>query len=77
LTALEDIPGNLRPTGHDIKVVIGDDGVELVDVLAPGRPTIRLTAAEYEAFVAGVRNGEFDWETLTSHHDEDGSGPDG
>jgi len=75
LTASEATSAD-RPD-HGIEVVRRADGIDLVDTLAPGRPTVRLTLDEYEAFLAGVRDGEFDWETLTGHHDEDGSGPDG
>jgi len=62
---------------HGIEVVLRSDGVDLVDTFAPGRPSVRLTLDEYEAFLAGVRNGEFDWETLAGHHHEDGPGPEG
>jgi hypothetical protein len=66
-----------QPFYHGIEVVRRADGVDLVDTLAAGRPSVRLTLDEYEAFLAGVRNGEFDWETLTGHHDKDGPDPGG
>ena len=77
MTGFEELSPELPPGGHGIEIVVRDDDVELVDVLAPGRPTVRLTRAEFEAFLAGVRDGEFDVETLTGHHDKDGPGAGG
>lgn len=77
MTGFEELSAEQPPGGHGIEIVARDDGVELIDVLAPGRPTVRLTPAEFEAFLAGVRDGEFDGETLIGHHDKDGPDPGG
>jgi hypothetical protein len=52
--------GSPEPPAHGIEVVFGDDWVEFVDTLAPDRPSVRFTKAEYVEFVAGVRKGDFD-----------------
>jgi hypothetical protein len=48
------------PAGHGIRIEIGDDWVEFVDTWADGEPRVRFTRQEYEAFVEGVRRGQFD-----------------
>jgi hypothetical protein len=50
---------------HGINIIRGED-VELVDTVAPGRPSVRFSRAEFQAFLAGVHNGEFDLNTLLS-----------
>jgi hypothetical protein len=50
-----------RPPEHGIEIVRGADGVDLVDTWAPDRPSVHFTHAEYEAFLAGVLVGEFDF----------------
>ena len=52
--------GSPELPAHGIEVVFGDDWVEFVDTLAPDRPSVRFTKAEYVEFVAGVRRGDFD-----------------
>jgi hypothetical protein len=52
--------GSPEPPAHGIEVVFGDDWVEFVDALAPDRPSVRFTRAEYVEFVEGVRKGDFD-----------------
>ncbi|HEX5346665.1 MAG TPA: DUF397 domain-containing protein [Pseudonocardiaceae bacterium] len=38
----------------------GDGAVALRDSVSRGRPDLRFTSAEWSAFTAGVRHGEFD-----------------
>lgn len=42
-----------------------DGGVELASTLLPDRGTIPFSRSEWEAFVAGVKSGEFDLDRLT------------
>jgi len=44
-----------------VEVTSLDDGaVALRDSVSRGRPDLRFTSAEWSAFTAGVRHGEFD-----------------
>lgn len=59
------LPAHFRTSSfcHDggcVAVARADDGVEVASTLLPGREPIPFTAAEWAAFVAGVKNGEFD-----------------
>jgi hypothetical protein len=50
-------------TGADstcVEVAVGADEVAVRDSKDPGGPALRFTAAEWRAFLAGVRAGEFD-----------------
>src|SRR5215831_15942493 len=54
--------------GHGIEIVVGD-GVDFVDALAQGRPSVHFSREEFDAFVEGAKAGEFDFD-----RPEDGSG---
>jgi hypothetical protein len=69
------LPGSAL-SGHGIDIVVGD-GVDLIDTRTPGRPSVHFTRAEFEAFVAGVREGEFDLDVLIRERDQDRRGPAG
>ena len=47
--------------GSCVGVVLGED-VAVVDTKVAGGHELRFTRAEWAAFVAGVKNGEFDVE---------------
>jgi Domain of unknown function (DUF397) len=50
-------------TGADstcVEVAVGTDVVAVRDSKDAGGPALRFTAAEWRAFLAGVRAGEFD-----------------
>jgi hypothetical protein len=47
--------------GNCVEVAgLADGGVALRDSKHPGGPVLRFTPSEWDAFVGGVRNGEFD-----------------
>jgi hypothetical protein len=48
-------------TGHGFEFEFGD-GVDFVDARAEGRPAVHFSDDEFNAFVAGVRAGEFDFD---------------
>jgi Domain of unknown function (DUF397) len=43
-----------------VEVAVSGHEVAVRDSKDPGGPTLRFTAAEWQAFLAGVRAGEFD-----------------
>jgi hypothetical protein len=45
-----------------VGVTITSRDVQVVDTKTPLGPTLRFTPTEWKAFLAGVRNGEFDLE---------------
>jgi hypothetical protein len=45
---------------HGLEVVVGDGWVDLVDTQADGTPAVRFTTKEWDAFLEGVRRGDFD-----------------
>lgn len=45
--------------------VLADGSVAVRDEKRPDSAVLRFTAGEWASFVAGVRNGEFDWDALT------------
>ncbi|WP_345420324.1 DUF397 domain-containing protein [Actinomycetospora chlora] len=47
-------------TGSCVGVAFGPDCVQVVDTKADDGPTLSFTPAEWSAFVAGVKAGEFD-----------------
>lgn len=49
-----------------VKVAVWDDRVHVRDGKDPGGPVLTFTWVEWDAFVAGVRNGEFDVPALRS-----------
>lgn len=56
-----------NPSGACVEAVLTpDDGtVAIRHSRHPEGPVIRYTRAEWEAFLAGVRDGEFSWDALT------------
>jgi hypothetical protein len=62
---------NAREDGdHGIEVVIGD-GADIIDTRADGMPSVHFSREEFDAFIGGVKDGEFDLDQL------DGDGEDG
>lgn len=50
-------------TGHGcVGIALEPGGVAVVDTKVGDGPALRFTPAEWAAFVAGVKNGEFDVE---------------
>ncbi|HST66853.1 MAG TPA: DUF397 domain-containing protein [Mycobacteriales bacterium] len=47
-------------SGNCVEVALATDGVGVRDTKDREGPVLRFTRAEWDAFVAGVRNGEFD-----------------
>jgi hypothetical protein len=47
-------------TNGCVEVAVADDGIAVRDSKDPGGPVLRYDAHEWEAFLAGVRNGEFE-----------------
>lgn len=47
-------------TGHGCVGVVTGDEIAVVDTKTAGGPELRFTRDEWAAFVAGVKNGEFD-----------------
>jgi uncharacterized protein DUF397 len=43
-----------------VEVAVGDDGIAVRDSKDPSGPVLLFTAPEWRAFLAGVRDGEFD-----------------
>ena len=43
-----------------VEVAVRADGVGVRDSKDPGGPALEFTAAEWDAFLAGVRDGQFD-----------------
>lgn len=48
------------PDGTCVEVRLGADDVQVRDSKDPAGPVLIYTHAEWRAFLAGVRNGEFD-----------------
>ena len=46
-------------TGHGFEFQFGD-GVEFIDAQSDAHPAVHFTDEEFDAFVEGVRHGEFD-----------------
>jgi hypothetical protein len=46
-------------TDHGFGFQFGD-GVEFIDAQSDGYPAVHFTRAEFDAFIEGVRHGEFD-----------------
>lgn len=46
--------------GDCVEVTAADGGVLVRDSKNPSRPALRFTRGEWEAFIAGVKNAEFD-----------------
>src|SRR5262245_31061556 len=53
-------PANGVPD-HGIEIVVGE-GVDFVDMLAQGRPSVHFSREEFDAFVEGAKAGEFDFD---------------
>jgi hypothetical protein len=49
-----------NPNGSCVEARTGAGGVEVGDSKNPGGPVLTYTAAEWEAFLRGVKRGEFD-----------------
>jgi hypothetical protein len=49
-----------NPEGGCVEVARSASGSALRDAKDPGSPILRFTEAEWQAFVAGVKAGEFD-----------------
>jgi hypothetical protein len=48
------------PNGNCVELAVLGDGVGLRDSKDRSGPVLRFTPSEWEAFVSGVRDGEFD-----------------
>jgi len=47
-------------TNGCVEVAVAKDGIAVRDSKDPGGPVLRFTTGEWEAFLAGARDGEFD-----------------
>jgi hypothetical protein len=62
LTPADTFPEEPERRGeHGIEIVRSSDGVDLIDTWSLARPSLHLSHAEYDAFVAGVLHGDFDF----------------
>ena len=50
--------------GNQVEMARVDDGYAMRDSRHPDGPILLFTVAEWDAFVAGVRDGEFDAQSL-------------
>ena len=62
LSSAEWRKSTLSGTNGCVEVVIQADGVAIRDAKDRNGPVLRFTRPEWEAFVGGVRAGEFDLE---------------
>ena len=53
--------------GGCVGVTLEAEAVAVVDTKQPGAAPLRFTRAEWAAFVAGVKNGEFDLDPSAAH----------
>lgn len=53
-------PGRLAPGGRCVAVAIKGDTIAVRDTKDASKTTLQFTAEEWDAFVLGVKNGEFD-----------------
>jgi hypothetical protein len=61
--------------GGDIEVGFVDDLIGMRNAQDPDGPVLVFTPGEWEAFLAGAKDGEFDPETLDLEATEDGADP--